>query len=159
GDELAGIIGDRYPRALERASRLRSTLNEIYRREHAVTLGPAAALPKREARQYLESLEGMPPYVAARMVLLARNGHAFPLHHRLHQALRDEDAVPGDLTTPDASGWLERQFRAGEAAPAYLLIEAWSTDLSAKAAKKGKTDDDTGRRRTKPRAHKKAAKD
>jgi hypothetical protein len=158
GDELAGIIGDRYPRAFERASRLRSTLNEIYRREHAVTLGSAAALPKREARQYLETLEGMPPYVAARMLLLAMNGHAFPLDDRLHQALKDEDAVPDDLSTQDASGWLERQFRAGEAATAYLLLELWSNDLAAKAPRKGKADDE-GRRRSKPRPRKKAAKD
>lgn len=163
-DELAAILGDRYPRAHERASRLRSTLNELYRREHAVTLGPAASLGKREARLYLESLEGMPPFVAARLVLLSMNGHAFPLDDRLHAALKEEEAVPADLSLADASGWLERHFRAGEAAPAYLLLECWMNDRAAAkppAAKKPKSADDARSAHAKPaRApRKKAAKE
>jgi hypothetical protein len=138
-DELAAIIGDRYPRAQERVTRLRSTLNELYRREHAVTLAPAAAMGKREARLYLESLEGMPPYVAARLILLSMCGHAFPLDERLHGVLIEEDAVPPELSATDASGWLERHFRAGEAEPAYLLLEAWTNDRPAPRSAPRKT--------------------
>lgn len=168
-DELVGMIGDRYPRAQERVTRLRSTLNELYRREHAVTLGPAASMGKREARLYLESLEGMPPYAAARLILLAMSGHAFPLDERLHAVLAEEEAVPADLSLADASGWLERQFRAGEAAPAYLLLEAWMNDRPApktgsrKPATKA-PDDEAARRpaakpATRPAPRKKAAKE
>lgn len=127
-NELAGLIGDRYPRGLERASRLRSTLNDLYRREHSVTLSPAAALPKREARVYLESLDGTPGYVASRLLLLSFGGHAFPVDERMYLSLLEEDAAPPDLSLTDAAGWMERQFRAGEAAPAYLLIEAWLSE-------------------------------
>jgi endonuclease-3 len=127
-DELASIIGDRYPRALERVSRLRSTLNDLYKREHAVTLAPVASMGKREARAYLESLEGMTPYVAARLVQLSLGGHAFPLDERLRQALLEAGAVPQDLPLVDAGGWLERQFRAGEATEPYLLLEQWMND-------------------------------
>ena len=127
-DELAGMIGDRYPRAQERSARLRSTLNDLYRREHGVTLARAVSLGKREAREYLESLEGMPRYVAARMSLVALGGHAFPLDERLQQALRESDALPADLATDEASGWLERQFRAGEALAPYQLLERWMND-------------------------------
>lgn len=124
-DELAAAAGDTTEHAIERASRLRAALNDMYRREHIVTLAPAANLGKREARTYLESLEGVPPFVAARMALLAFGGHAFPLDERLHTSLEAEGALPPSLTLLDASGWLERHFRAGEAAPAYLLFEAW----------------------------------
>lgn len=127
-DELAAMIGDRYPRALDRATRLRSTLNDLYRREHAVTLEPVVALGKREARDYLDSLEGLPPFVSARISLLALGGHAFPLDERLHQVLLEEEAVPEDATMPEVASWLERHFRAGEALPAYLLLEVSMND-------------------------------
>lgn len=125
-DELVNMIGDRYPRALERVTRLRSTLNDLYRREHAVRLSKLIDTPKRDARQILDSLEGLPPFVSARMILLAFGGHSFPLDERIHQALLSEEAAPADFA--EAAGWIERQFRAGEAAPAYNLIEAWMND-------------------------------
>lgn len=130
-DELATILGERYPRGLERASRLRSALNDLYRREHTVTLATAASLPKREARVYLESLEGAPGYVASRLLLLSLGGHAFPVDERIYLTLLEEEAAPADLSLTDASGWLERQFRAGEAAPAYLVLEAWLNERPA----------------------------
>ncbi|MEX2219126.1 MAG: hypothetical protein WD749_10250 [Phycisphaerales bacterium] len=130
-DELAAMIGERYPRAHERAARLRSTLNDLYRREHSVKLERAQTLGKREAREYMDSLDGMPPFVSARLSLVALGGHAFPLDERIHQALLEEEAVPAGLPLPDAAGWLERHFRAGEALPAYLLIEKWMEDRPA----------------------------
>lgn len=133
-DELADAIGDRFPRALERCARLRSALNDIYRREHAVALQRLHTMPKRDAWQYLASLEGVPGFVAARVTLLPLGGHAFPLDERLHAALRDEKAIPPELTVDEASGWLERQFHAGEAAPAYLAIEGWAAQRPAPKA-------------------------
>lgn len=127
-DELAGMIGERYPRSVERAARLRSALNDLYKREHGVCLNRVAEMSKRDARVYLESLEGTPPFVSARLLLLSLGGHAFPLDDRLHRALIEEGAVPPGTSLADASGWLERQFRAGEAAEAYLLLEGWMND-------------------------------
>lgn len=125
-DELVRMVGDRYPRALERVTRLRSTLNDLYRREHIVTLKSLPDMPKREARQLLDSLEGLPPFVSARMLLLSFGGHAFPIDNRIHQALLAEGAAPESFD--EAAAWLERQFRVGEAGPAYALIEAWMND-------------------------------
>jgi hypothetical protein len=130
-DELMHLIGDRYPRGQERVQRLRSSLNELYRREHSVTLQRLVDLPKRDARAYLDSLEGMPPYVSARMALLAFGGHAFPVDERIYLTLLEEAAAPEDLTVEDASAWLERQFRAGEVLEPYLLLEAWLNDRPA----------------------------
>lgn len=125
-DELVSMIGDRYPRALERATRLRSALNDLYRREHSVSLKRLIDMPKREARQFLDSLDGTPAFISGRMLLLNLGGHAFPLDSRLHQALVTEGAAPPDMD--EAAAWLERTFRVGEAAPAYGLLEAWMND-------------------------------
>lgn len=131
-DETAGMLGERYPRAVERCVRMRTALNELYKREHAVTLKTVADMPKRDARSYLGSLEGMPGYVTGRMILLALGGHAFPLDERMRDVLTAEGCIPPVLPMDEAAAWLERQFRAGEAAPAYLLIEAWLNDDGGK---------------------------
>jgi hypothetical protein len=129
-DELVGMIGDRYPRATERVQRLRATLNELFRREHAVTLHHLPDMPKREARTYLDTLEGLPPFVAARMMLLNFGGHAFPLDERIYLTLLEESAIPeGDYE--ELSSWLERTFHAGEALEPYLLLEAWLNERPA----------------------------
>lgn len=126
--ELSPILGCEYPLARERALRLRSTLGDIYRREHRVTLSHLWNLPKRDARLYLESLDGMPLYVAARLSLLSLDAHAFPLDERLRSALVEEQALPPELDVVEATGWLERYFRAGEAAQAYILLEHWHSN-------------------------------
>jgi hypothetical protein len=136
-DELVGMIGERYPRATERVQRLRATLCEIFRRENAVTIHHLPAMPKREARAYLESLDGLPPFVAARMMLLNFGGHAFPLDERIYHTLLEEHAIPeGDFE--ELSSWLERTFHAGEALQPYLLLESWLNDRPApKPSRKG----------------------
>lgn len=135
-DELVAILGERYPRAEERAERLRSALHDLYNREHAVTLGSVVTLPKRDVRAYLNSLEGVPPFVAARVVLLSLGGHAVPIDERLRQLLVEEEAIDPELDPAEASAWLERQLRAGEAAEVYALLEAWCAESNGRAAAK-----------------------
>jgi hypothetical protein len=155
-DELVSIIGDRYPRALERATRLRSAMNDLYRREHSVSLRRLVDMPKREARQFLDSLDGTPGFVSGRMLLLNLGGHAFPLDHRLHFALVAEGAAPADFD--EAAAWLERTFRVGEAAPAYALLEAWMNDRPAPKAPARSRRSDKGTAPTSGGRTKKATK-
>jgi hypothetical protein len=155
-DEIAKLIGERYPRCLERCVRMRSALADVYRREHAVTLKHLAQMPVRDARAYLASLEGAPNYVTCRLVLLSFGGHAFPLDERMRDALAAQGALPPGMTVDDASAWLERQFRAGEAAPAYLAVEAWLADQASQGTKRrapvrSPSDDSSSTERTKTR--------
>ncbi|MFM9996408.1 MAG: hypothetical protein ACKVU4_11490 [Phycisphaerales bacterium] len=136
-EEMAAFVGERYPRARERMARLKSALNDLYRREHAVHLKPLLVLPKRDARQYVESLDGVPGFVAARVALLCLDGHAFPADDRITAALREEQAAPPEGGADEVSSWLERQVHSGEAREAYLLVEAW---LAARAPKPRATE-------------------
>ncbi len=130
--ELASFFGSTYPKATERSDRMRATLNDIYNREHAVSLEALNAMNKRDARAYLDSLEGIPPYVAARTFLIGLGGHAFPLDERLLKILAKEEALAevGDVAT--AASWLERQVRSGDAAPALVALEAHADSPSGK---------------------------
>ncbi len=126
-EELVAMLGERYPGGEERATRLRATLHDIFKREHAVSLESLRAMQKRDARAYLVSLDGMAPFVAARVVLLSLGGHAAPVDERLVDALIDEEVVEPGSDVAKAAGVLERAIKATEAVEAHLLLWEWSS--------------------------------
>ncbi|MCC7406982.1 MAG: hypothetical protein IT442_02855 [Phycisphaeraceae bacterium] len=138
--EIVAIIGPRYPQGVERAARLRDTLQEVFRREHATSLDALKDKPKKEVRSYIESLPGMVPYVAAYVALHAFGAHAIPADDRLTHLMVDQGVLDDTATPEQVSSLLERQFKADESAAAHLAIQAWSdeagSDISAKPAEK-----------------------
>lgn len=129
--ELIGLMGKQYPRVEERAQRMRAALNELYVREYAVSLESLRPMGKREARQYLESLEGVPPFVAARVVLLRLDGHAVPIDDRTLAKLVHVHVIEPNYDVTHAESTLERHIKSGEALRAHDLLQAWSEDPNA----------------------------
>lgn len=125
-DEIVAIIGERYAMAAERAERLRVALNEVYRREHNLTLAGLNEMSKRDARAYLESIAGMPPYVAARVLLLSLGAHAAPVDSRIGRALTTAGLIKSPTQTVEGALVLERRIRAGSLREAYLRLQAWA---------------------------------
>lgn len=123
--EIVEISGMRDGLAVERAERLRASLNDVFRREHLVTLERLGSASKREVRDYLDGLEGMPPFVAARLTLLGFGGHAIPMDGRLLKLLTSAGVFESGENTTDAERWIERQIRATDAAEIVLLLESW----------------------------------
>lgn len=165
-DEIGLMLGERYPRVHERSLRLRAALNDVYIREHAVTLDRLKDLSKRDSRHYLESLDGVPSYVAARVFLLSLGGHATPVDDRLLSRLTGEHVVEADATIEKASSMLERSIKAAQGVEAHLLLQAWSEDAphvaeSARSPRKkpasGARDKAQAKRPAKP-AHQPARK-
>ena len=129
-DEIVRIIGERYPRAAERALRLRTSLNVVFAREHRVTLEHLAALGRKESREHLERIDGVPPFVAARVCLMGLSHHVAPIDSRIHRRLIEAKVV-GEDTTPEAAGLLlEKKTRAGELPETYLLLQSWADDAA-----------------------------
>lgn len=142
--EIVGLIGPKYPRAQERAERLTMTLADVFAREQATGLDHLAASAKRDVRAYLDSLDAVPPFVAARVALLRFGVHAFPLDARLTARLGQAGVCVGPETpqgpgAPEAlAARLERVVRAGEAVAAYLTLERWDAIAPAvKAPRRG----------------------
>ncbi len=133
-DELEAVIG-RTSKAAERTLRLRMALNQIFLLEHSMSLARLNELSKRDARQYLAELPGIPSFVTSRVSLLALGAHTFPLDERLHRVLIAQKALDPEHDVDQAAQWLERQFRAGEAQDAYLRLEA-AAEASRSPAKK-----------------------
>lgn len=127
--ETAKVLGERYPLAAERCLRLKAALQDIFRREHVLTLAPLLEAPKREARAYLESVDGVPAFVSARVMALGLSGHAVPVDWRLVDLLVTHKALPAEHAEPSAaSTWIERQVRATDAAVVGATLQAWSDE-------------------------------
>lgn len=157
-EEIRQVLGERYPRGSDRAARLRATLNELYRREHRVTLQPIASAGKREARSYLETLEGMPHFVASRVFLVACGGHAAPVDERIRNMLAEEGVVGADETPETVSAWLERHVKAGDALGVYGSLQAAADEHGRRPVKAVKGSKATESRSARPASRKKAGK-
>lgn len=140
--EVVAAIGQRYPRALERCQRLRATLNDIYRREHAVTLTSLESMGKRDIRAYVESLDGIVPFVAARLMMVGFDVHAVPVDDQLRALLIEAKVAADTVEVPELASWITRQVRAGEGLKVHERFqshvdEAWVA--AARATKRKRT--------------------
>ena len=146
--EVAGYLGTRYPLANERCLRMRTVLRSIYLREHDVTLESLASAGKREVKKYLESIEDIPPYVAARVMLLCFDTHAIPVDGRLLECLQAEGVVDDDVDEAEAGAWLSRQIKATDGLSAALKFQAWSETDKPAAKKKSTSKAKTTKKKT-----------
>jgi endonuclease III len=117
----------------ERASRIKAALMDVFRRHHAMTLGILIDASKREARAYLESLQGVPPSAAARVAVFALCAHATPIDDRTKALLVREGVVAAGASVVDASHTLERLVPATDSREVAALLQAWSDQEGAHA--------------------------
>ena len=123
--EVTALLGPRYPQVEERTERMLEALQEIFKREQAVTLDMLATRSKKEVRAYLDSLPGVPPYVAAQVTLVCFEGHAVPVDDHLAELLRGGEVVEPEATVEQIESFLERQVRAEKAPEAHAVLRAW----------------------------------
>lgn len=141
--ELASYIGEEFPLALERSQQLRSVLNAIFNREHGVNLEGLRDQGKREIRKYIESLRGISPYAAARVMMLCYETHAIPVDDQLRRLLVAEGVAEENVSIDDLASWLARQIKASDGVSAHLALQAWvdaqfAADASS-TSKRGKS--------------------
>lgn len=142
-EDLYSVLGAQFPLASERCERLRAALTDQFRRTHGVSMEHVGSLSKREARAYLDSLDGVPPFVSARVVLVRFDVHAMPMDRRLLARLVEAGALPEGATPEEAADQIQRHYKAGELGGVYAGLQAWA-DAPAEAPARG-----TGRSRAK----------
>lgn len=144
-EETLDLLGPRYPLVQERSQRLRAILRNIYLREHAVSLAKLSDTNRREARKYLETLDGMVPYVAARVLLMCFETHAVPVDEQLRQLLIAAEI--GDETTELVvlSNWLATQVKVGDGLSVHYTLQRW-VDGSAGGERRGSRRQSAGKR-------------
>lgn len=124
--EVVELLGPRYPLAEERAARLHESLQEIFVRQHSVSLADLAGKSRKQVRTYLDTLPGMVPYVSAQVGLLCFAAHGVPVDDALAELLRHEQAADPDASVEDLEAFLERQIKPEEALETHLALKAWS---------------------------------
>lgn len=149
--EIIAMLGERYPLVEERAVRMRAALDDIFRREHAVSLASLKSLGKREAKQYLDSIDAIPGYVSSRVTLIALGGHAAPLDQRTLDLMMAEEIFEPGTSIEDATAALTRVIKAADSMESFLLLQAWSDDADG-GSKKSKR---SGRSTTKKKSTRK----
>ncbi|MGI9012979.1 MAG: hypothetical protein ACR2GY_01875 [Phycisphaerales bacterium] len=160
--EVLAACGANDKQLLECCKGLREALNDIFQREHATSLDRLRPLGKRDARKYLDELRSMPPFVAARVALIAFKAHAVPVDKRLRSLLIEEGAADPAIDIAELGAWLARQVKATDSAVVHASLQAWSDAAhdrltkararKARASRKAKTSSPA----TTPRRVKKA---
>lgn len=123
--DLAAIVGEDYPSVLVRCARLKQTLNSIYHREHAMALDAILKKSKTDARNYLESLEGMIPFVSASVMLFCMDGHAIPVDQQLRDRLAADGVVDPHATIQEIQAFIEHHISHSQAAQVHGLLRAY----------------------------------
>jgi len=131
--DIVDVIGAKYWRAADRVSRMRDAMNGIYRREHKVCLDRLRTLMKKDAVNYMDTLPGMVPFVAQRVLLVGVDFHAVPVDEFGLQLLVQAGALPAGTSLADAQGWVTRHVKAEESRDAHRAMVAavdhmWATN-------------------------------
>ncbi len=124
--EVVNFLGPGYPRAEERVARLLDALREIFIREHNVTLAHLSARSKKEAREYLDSLPGIPAYVVAQVMLLCFGAHATPVDDHLAQLLRRAEVVHPEASVEEIASFVEHHVKSEDALAVHHALRRWA---------------------------------
>ena len=127
-EELVSLLPSRYPRNLERCRRLISILNAIFEMENQLSLSHLREMTKKDVITYFENIDGLPPFVSARVILLGLGWHAFPLDEWLVKQLARIDITENTLDLRQQIQRMERLVKASDSLGFYTLLEHWATD-------------------------------
>ncbi len=122
--EVAGIIGKRYPRVEERLHGIRRTLHDLFLRRHELSFDYLAEKGKRDIKGEIESLDGITPFVSARVLRIAFDVHAMPADDQLSALLHEHDVIDEPVEPDDLAGWLGTAVKADEAVGAIAALQA-----------------------------------
>jgi hypothetical protein len=137
--DIVDILGRDYYGAREKADSIVRSLNGLFDRFSAVSVGPMAKMPKRELRRRLLEL-GLSPYASAVMMMLTFGGHAIPVDRSLVECLEIEGLLPPGGTLEEIQGFFERIIPQKSAPAAHEFLRAYMEGLAKPLAKKRKAD-------------------
>ncbi len=138
--EAHAAIGDALSDGRAPCMRLRTALQSVFDSVNLLSLDHLKKMGRRDARQYLESLDGVDEFAAAGVVLWSLGGHATPVDDRLLGSLRAAKLVHPEATRAEVQAFLERHISAADAKKFCLLMRHFTAPkkTTKKAVKKGK---------------------
>jgi len=132
--DIVETLGAQYPDAQSRARDVRDVLSDIFNRESILNLDFLRDRARREARQYLESLNGVDAYAAASVMLWSLGGHAIPVDEQLIEVLRRKELVARRSDRAEVQAFLEHHVSAADAQAFTILIHRYAAAHALRSA-------------------------
>jgi len=155
-EEIVEVMGKEGSVAAGIASTLTTVLSSIFNQFHQISLEALKKIGKRPARQALEKIEGISPFVVDYCMLTALGGHAIPLTENMIEYLKSNELVDPDADRQQIEGFLAKQISAKNGYEFYALVRQESESTKAKkktkaraTRKKSKTKTKTATKRRK----------
>ena len=136
--EIQELLGTRYPAIERRVAMITQSLNDIFEREHTLSLDRLKTVSKRDSRQFLRELPDIHPFVEAYVMLFAFDGHAFPMDEETLDYLREQGIVEDGATLDEAQRFVEHQLKAEECHDLFAALRRVVSDEGGRAKKKAR---------------------
>jgi endonuclease III len=136
--EVQEMLGQRYPKIEERVTLITQALNNIFEREHTLSLDRLKDISRRDSRQFLRELPGIHPFVEAYVMLFAFEGHTFPIDESMLDVFRDEEVVEESATLEEAQKFIEHHLKDSECYELYWAMRQVAFDERKTTKKKAK---------------------
>jgi endonuclease III len=120
--EVHDLLGVKYPNIENRVTMITQALNNIFEREHTLSLDRLRTVSKRDARQFLRELPMITPYVEAYVMLMSFDGHAVPVDELMLDMLRNHGVLDEAAPVDEAIRFLEHHLKAEECYDFYYLL-------------------------------------
>ena len=134
--EIQELLGVRYPDIERRVAMITQSLNNIFEREHTLSLDRLKTVSKRDARQFLRELPDVHPFVEAYVMLFGFDGHAFPADEQTMAMLRDAGVLEAETTADEAQRFVEHHLKADECYDLYAASRLAYADGDGKKKKR-----------------------
>ena len=134
--EIQEMLGSRYPEIERRVEMITRSLNNIFEREHTLSLDRLKTVSKRDARQFLRELPEIHPFVEAYVMLFGFDGHAFPLDDDTAEYLRDQKVLEDGASLDESQRFIEHQLKAEECYDLFAALRRVVSDEGTRGKKK-----------------------
>lgn len=145
-DEIYDLFGKETEEIREMGLVLAKVLFAVFDKHHEMTLSSLHDMGKRQARQELEELNGMPHFALGYCMLMGLNAHAIPVTDRMIQYLQAHELVDPKADAATIEGFLAKQIGAKDTIEFYVLLRQESESSSFKKAAKKKTHKKTAKK-------------
>jgi endonuclease III len=120
--EIEELLGVRYPSIERRVTMITRALNDIFEREHTLSLDRLKTASKRDARQFLRELPEIHPFVEAYVMLFAFDGSCVPLDDEMLSHLREEEVFDQGVNLEDAQRFIEHHIKGEECHDFFAVL-------------------------------------
>ncbi len=130
--EIQEMLGQRYPHIEKRVAMITQSLNNIFEREHTLSLDRLKTISKKDARAFLKELPEIHPFVEAYVMLFALEGGAIPFDDEMLKYLIGEEILEQDTPLDQAQKFVESAVKSEDCYDAYVALRRAATGAKKK---------------------------